>query len=241
VARLTDQAARSAAKGTLLIIFDIDGTLTRTFDVDAALYAQAFFDTFGFPLPTLDWTAYSHTTDRGIAEEALRRAGRAASPTILDAMRRRFIDSLDRALMPDPVHQVPGASVMLDRLREDGCAVAFATGCWEASARLKLSRSFIEIGDCLLVACDEEPDRVAILGSAMKRAASDEGPVVYVGDGAWDVQAAKSLQLPFVGIDHDNRGTLRGLGVGSILSDFRDYGAFLAAVRVSAAMTARTP
>lgn len=217
----------------MLIIFDIDGTLTRTSDVDAALYAQAFFDTFGVPLPTLDWTAYLHATDRGIAEEALQRAGRPASGSALDDMRRRFIESLDRALEPDPAHQVPGASAMLHRLRQDGQGVAFATGCWEASARLKLARSFIEVGDCPFVACDEEPDRVAILRSAMKRAAPAEGPVVYVGDGPWDVQAARSLRLPFVGIAHDGSGRLRGLGVGSVLSDFRDYGdygAFLAAV-----------
>src|SRR5439155_5726890 len=202
----------------------------RTSDVDAALYAQAFLDTFGIPLPTLDWTVYSHATDRGIAEEALRRAGRAASRTTLDDMRRRFIESLDRALRADPAHQVPGASAMLARLREDRHAVAFATGCWEASARLKLARSFIEVGDCHLVACDGEPDRVAILRSAMKRAAPDEGPVVYVGDGPWDVQAARSLRLPFVGIDHDDSGRLRGLRVGTVLRDFRDYGAFLGAV-----------
>jgi hypothetical protein len=39
----------------MLIIFDIDGALTRTSDVDAALYAQAFLDTLGVPLPALDW------------------------------------------------------------------------------------------------------------------------------------------------------------------------------------------
>ena len=56
----------------MLIVFDIDGTLTRTSEVDAALYAQAFFDTFGIPLPTLDWTAYSHA--KGARhDEALRR------------------------------------------------------------------------------------------------------------------------------------------------------------------------
>src|SRR5262245_4510532 len=123
-----------------------------------------------------------------------------------------------------------GASAMLARLRADGHAVAFATGCWEASAHLKLSRSLIEVADCAVVACDDEPDRVAILRSAMKRVALDGGRVVYVGDGPWDVQAAKSLQLPFVGIDHDKRGRLRGLGVGSVLLDFRDYGAFLGAL-----------
>jgi len=120
---------------------------------------------------------------------------------------------------------------MLARLREDGHTVAFATGCWEASARLKLTRSFIEVRDGCLVACDSEPDRVAILRSAMRHAAPRER-VLYVGDGPWDVQAARRLQLPFIGIDHDDSGRLRGHGVGNVLvlRDFHDYEAFLGAV-----------
>src|SRR5438876_999668 len=141
------------------------------------------------------------------------------------------IESLDRALTADPSHQVPGASAMLARLREDGHTVAFATGCWEASARLKLTRSFIEVRDGCLVACDEEPDRVAILRSAMRHAAPRER-VLYVGDGPWDVQAARRLQLPVRGFGPDDSGRLRGHGVGNVLvlRDFHDYEAFLGAV-----------
>src|SRR5947199_8221046 len=98
----------------VLVIFDVDGTLTRTSDIDASLYAQAFFDTFGFPLPTLDWTAYRYATDRGIAEEALRRAGHGRANRSLDDMRRRFIEMLDEALPPDATHQVAGAGTMFD-------------------------------------------------------------------------------------------------------------------------------
>ena len=214
----------------MLVIFDVDGTLTRTFDIDASLYARAFRDTFGVPLPTLDWTAYRYATDRGIAEGALRRAGPRGAGRSLEEMRRRFIEMLDEALPSDAGRQVAGAGTILDRLRQHGHAIAIATGCWEASARLKLARSFIEVGDCPVVGCDDEADRGAILRSAMKRATPDEGPVVYVGDGRWDVQAARCLQLGFVGIDHDDSGRLRRLGVGTVRRDFRDYRAFLGAL-----------
>jgi len=212
----------------VLVIFDVDGTLTRTSDIDASLYAQAFFDTFGFPLPTLDWTAYRYATDRGIAEEALRRAGHGRANRSLDDMRRRFIEMLDEALPPDATHQVAGAGTMFDRLRQDGHAIAIATGCWENSARLKLARSLIEIGECPLVACDEEPDRVAILRCALERAGFNQRHAVYVGDGPWDVRAAQRLRLPFIGIDHNSRGRLRALGIRTVLADFRDYRGFLA-------------
>ena len=76
-------------------------------------------------------------------------------------MRRRFIEMLGKALPPDATHQVAATGTMFDRLRQDGHAIAIATGCWENSARLKLARPLIEIGECPLVACDEEPDRVS--------------------------------------------------------------------------------
>jgi phosphoglycolate phosphatase-like HAD superfamily hydrolase len=79
----------------MLVIFDIDGTLTRTYDLDGAPYARAFVETFGQPLPSREWTTYRHVTDRGIAEVALARLG--------------------QALRPDSGRQVAGAAAILDR------------------------------------------------------------------------------------------------------------------------------
>jgi len=52
----------------MLVVFDVDGTLVRTVELDAALYARAFAETVGRPLPSVDWTSYRRVTDRGIAE-----------------------------------------------------------------------------------------------------------------------------------------------------------------------------
>jgi phosphoglycolate phosphatase-like HAD superfamily hydrolase len=49
--------------------------------------------------------------------------------------------------------------------------------------------------------------------------------ILSIGDGVWDVRAARSLKLPFVGI---GRGAgaerLAGLGASHVLPDFRDLG-----------------
>jgi len=212
----------------MLVVFDIDGTLVRTCELDGALYARAFAETIGQPLPSLDWATYRRVTDRGIAEEALERLGRRGTSAILDALRRCFLAHLDAALADDGTRQVPGAAAILARLRADGHAVAFATGAWEASARMKLARARIAIGEAVLAACDDEPDRVAILRSVIARAGAGHDRVVYVGDGPWDAAAARARGLPFLGIDHDATGRL-GAAVHVVLRDYVDGDAFLRA------------
>lgn len=55
---------------TVLVVFDIDGTLTRTVDLDTEAYATAFRRTFGAELPSLDWASYQNAKESGVAKEA---------------------------------------------------------------------------------------------------------------------------------------------------------------------------
>src|SRR5262249_37761474 len=50
-------------QGLMLIVFDVDGTLVRTVELDAALYVRAFAEVVGQPLPSLDWSTYRRVTD----------------------------------------------------------------------------------------------------------------------------------------------------------------------------------
>ena len=171
----------------MLVLFDIDGTLTQTNALDATLFARAFVDTFRVELPTLDWTAYRDVSDRGVAEEgALRALGRRARPDEIAAMRERFLTSLRRALGEhEGKLEVPGAAAIVRTLREEGRTVALATGCWDASARLKLAHAEIDVTGLTLASSDDEPDRARIMGAAIEASGAVVGrdPIVYVGDG----------------------------------------------------------
>lgn len=208
----------------MLVVFDVDGTLTRSTGLDARLYAQAFRDVFGVPLPSTDWNDYHDATDRAIAEEAVQRLGCDARG--IAAMRERFLDLLAYALRRGGPPTVPGAAEMLARLRGDGHAIALATGAWAASARLKLKRAGLPLEDVPLVGSDEHPRREQIVQAAMLAPADR---IVLVGDGAWDVRAAARLELPFVGVDAEGDGRLRALGL-AVVADYRDAGAFVAAL-----------
>jgi beta-phosphoglucomutase-like phosphatase (HAD superfamily) len=78
-----------------LLIFDVDGTLTATNEVDTRCFARAFLETFGIALNT-SWHIYPYRTDSGIIchsfSQHFRRAPTAAE---LDLFRERFLILLE--------------------------------------------------------------------------------------------------------------------------------------------------
>lgn len=66
-----------------LVMFDIDGTLTQTFAIDAECYVRALTEVSGFEAISTDWASYQHTTNSGILSEIYEmRLGRP--PAVLD-------------------------------------------------------------------------------------------------------------------------------------------------------------
>ncbi len=212
----------------MLVLFDVDGTLTATTVVDAEVYAREFNVVFGVALPTTDWGEYRSPTDRGIAEEAVRRL--RLDPGCIPEFERRFVAELSRELGRRGAQPVAGAAGILDRLEMAGHAAALATGAWEQSARVKLSAAGIRLGQRVLVGSDFHPSREEIVREAWRRSGAMR-PAVYVGDGPWDVRAARALGLPFVGVDSGGTGMLRGACVQQVVPDYQDLAAFISALQ----------
>jgi len=219
----------------MLVVFDVDGTLTRTAGTgaDFVCYARALADVWGIRTTREECNEVRHVTDRGTAEELIaRRLGRAIGPEDLLQLHARFMELLADALPDDPGRlAVPGAAAMLDHLRAAGHGVAIATGAWEASARLKLARAGIPLDGIPLAACDDHLAREAIMEHAIA-CAGGRGRhvrVVYVGDAPWDVRATRRMGLPLVGIDYDASGRLDAHGVSVVLRDYTDVGVVLRA------------
>jgi beta-phosphoglucomutase-like phosphatase (HAD superfamily) len=212
-----------------IALFDIDGTLTASNEIDSICFADAFRDVFGIDIDT-DWNAYEHTTDRGIATQALRRAwGREPDEDDLSRHRARFIQLLDER-MP-ALDEIAGARQFVTELLARGWRLAFCTGAWSDSARLKLARAGFDIS-VPLTSCDDDASREAILLRGIALAADGEQDVVVsFGDGPWDVRAARNLQLAFVGIATSWRAErLRQSGATEVFEDYRDSAAVFAAI-----------
>jgi phosphoglycolate phosphatase-like HAD superfamily hydrolase len=197
-----------------LIMFDLDGTLVDSTNIDSECYLQALVDVFGFDLDRIDrnWSNYPHVTDAGILQTLCQtELGRDPTRAELSYYQQRFLDLLIIAVKKQPLQPIFGAKEILDRLNaEPNYAIALATGAWEQTAQFKLQQAGLD-NIILPRACsDDAYARVEIMKCAYQRSIefyqqSQFETVTYVGDGIWDGVASKHLDYHFVGIGTGKR------------------------------------
>jgi beta-phosphoglucomutase-like phosphatase (HAD superfamily) len=212
-----------------IALFDIDGTLTASNDIDSICFADAYQDVFGITIDS-NWDSYQHTTDRGIVSESLRKHyGREPAEEEIGAHRRRFVELLE--LRMTRLQQIAGAGAFVVQLLARDWRIALCTGAWSESARLKLSRAGFPL-DLPLASCDDDISREAILLHGIALAGGTRNDIVVsFGDAPWDVRAAANLRLPFVAIASGTSAqTLRRMGADAVFEDFRDAAAVFAAL-----------
>jgi phosphoglycolate phosphatase-like HAD superfamily hydrolase len=223
-----------------LVLFDIDGTLTLTEEVDSRCYLCALAEALGTTDFDTDWANYRDVTDSGIASVLLEaHHGEPPSSRQLDAVRERFVALLEQEFAHDPAvcRAVPGAAAILAALTErTGFAVGLATGGSLESARLKLRHAGLGELQFPLASAGDACAREVIMELAAERVAARRGvlgfeSIVYVGDGVWDVKAAKRLGWHFVGVGSgESAERLRREGAHWVIADYRDQGAFFDAI-----------
>jgi phosphoglycolate phosphatase-like HAD superfamily hydrolase len=228
-----------------LAVFDLDGTLAATNEVDSDCFVEAVREEFGFA-PGSNWGAYKHTTDEGIAVEALTdHLGEAPTALQLNRVKRRFADLLASAAGAKPhlFAPIPGAPELLRHLAESGWLLCIATGAWRASAEIKLKTSGLP-ESVPLFCSDGMPSREAILNAAIAHGRAIAGApvsrVVAVGDAVWDIVAAANLSLPFLGVGRGPRALqLCEAGALAVVPDFLDLPETVRCLEVVAAPLSR--
>jgi phosphoglycolate phosphatase-like HAD superfamily hydrolase len=222
-----------------LILFDIDGTLTKTNVVDAKCYALAFEEVFGFPLPTTDWDVYVHVTDSGIIHEVMEaNRGRRASQEEVDAFERAFVRHLEieYAQNAEGFREIPGARAILEAIdAREGMRAALATGGMKGSATYKLSCIGVDTRAFPAGFSNDADSREGVARRAISLADGNGGAadwtLVYVGDGPWDVKTSAAMGMRFVGITGDAPpDKLIRLGATVCIDNYIDQDAFFRAV-----------
>lgn len=217
--------------GPNLVVFDVDGTLTDTADVDSACFAEALAAEFDIDDVDSDWTSYSEFTDSMILREIFdERFGREPESEEISRLVDRFVAVLTHAHdeCPDDFSEIPGAASLLSHLNaHPDWSVAVATGGWARSARLKLGYAGIELDGAPLAAADDSWLRSGIVGAAIERARERAGGpfrrIVLVGDTLWDVSTAAGLNRPFLGVGRAERAeALKAAGAGAVVAGFDD-------------------
>ncbi|MCA9006194.1 MAG: haloacid dehalogenase-like hydrolase [Planctomycetaceae bacterium] len=200
-----------------LCLFDIDGTLTATSDIDTACFVQALKDVFGLQEVNTDWSIYPDVTDSAVTTRLVEmQRGQAPTESEMRQIREHFYALLQTAFEHSPEQCLPiaGGPRFLNSLaRDPQIAIAFATGGWEQTARLKLELSGYDHGHYPLASANDAFTRTAICSLAVERAqqqyaVTDFETIIAFGDGIWDARAAVELGYRFVGIAQGEKTNL---------------------------------
>jgi len=227
-----------------LVIFDVDGTLVGSYQLEGDCFVAAFDDALGITGIDRDWARYDHVTDPGIAAQIIRaRKGREPRADELARLQAAFHVRLAEAAGRDGAFAaIHGAAGLIAALRaRAGWALALATGAWREAALFKIGRSGLDVYGLPAAYGEDGPSRQGIVSAAIARAKEhagvDEfGHIVCVGDGVWDVQTATSLGLPCIGIGTGEQAArLATAGAAQVVADYTDLEAILNALEDAAA------
>jgi len=191
-----------------LVMFDVDGTLCDTHNIDDEIYFQAIHDVLEIERPE-SLINFTHFTDPGILTEMVMNSfEREITTKEYNAVRDHFSDVIMDHLMEDPSLSTPvaGALELFNKLQKDeNVMVAIATGGWGPSACFKLATAGFNIEKTVMATSDDDFERTEIMKlcheRALKRAKVDNfESVTYVGDGPWDEDASEALNWRFIGV-----------------------------------------
>ncbi len=216
----------------MLIIFDIDGTLCDTREVDARCHVEAFESVTGRSLATVDWSLYPEATSAAIVHELLSELGITNAVATEQRILDEFITRLEAEARRKPALFQPadGAlSLFEDLRRREDYKVAIATGDWHESAKLKLRLSGFKTDDVPFASSSDTRRRADIISLAALRAGYAVSNAVYVGDGLWDIKAARELGMRFVGVGTGHE-LLRQHGASRVLASFADKSLFFSLI-----------
>jgi beta-phosphoglucomutase-like phosphatase (HAD superfamily) len=225
-----------------LVMFDIDGTLTQTYQADETCFVQALREVFGFADINTDWASYPHCSDSGILEALFQlRLGRSPLPTEISTFQVHFVSLLTAATIVQPFKPIAGARDFLCSLTSSSVlAVSLASGAWECSARFKLASTGLDFPQIPAAFSDDAHAREDIMQASLVRAAQSRSrdsynAVIYVGDDVWDARAARNLGFRFVGISHEPARVERLYSEGArhIFPDYLDADSFMAVLHES--------
>lgn len=211
------------------IIFDIDGTLTNTKEVDDKCYLRAFQKVFDVDIRNQNWSAFRNVSDWGITEEIfLNEWNRVPTDKEYKALQEEFIHQLKIEKDRDPSQflEVNGAKILIKFLKELDHPLGIATGGWEESAKLKLDAAGIEIEDLGFSNSSRFKTRQDILKDVIFQLSDDRDfeptDIIYFGDGMWDMLTCRKMGIHFIGIDYDGNQKLKDAGVIPVFKDFSD-------------------
>ncbi len=228
---------------SVVVLFDIDGTLITTGGVGRRAIELAFEELFGSK-DACSHFGFDGMTDRAIARQGLAALGREPTSEDIDRLIGVYVRHLERTVAAAPDHSYRIHDGMLEAIalcERRGFAVGLGTGNIREGARLKLARVGIFERFAFGGFGDDHEERDRLLAAGKRRGAErlgrafDETHVVVIGDSPRDVSAAKAIGAACVGVGtgSSSAARLRELGATVAFDSLAAPGALDALLEVS--------
>ncbi|MBN1435061.1 HAD hydrolase-like protein [Candidatus Fermentibacterales bacterium] len=181
---------------TLLLLFDVDGTLVDSAGSGSRSVRKAVEALHG-DASVFDRVQFAGRTDMVIVSDALRLLGVEPLPERLEEVRLLYLAKLASELEAagDRAKALPGVTDLLARLHVDPCfQTGILTGNWSDGARMKLSHCGIWHFFPFGAFGEDGPERERLVGPALERAGAWSGrsfrheEVWVIGDTPLDVR-----------------------------------------------------
>ncbi len=205
---------RKGAVMAKFVMFDIDGTLVDSNEVDAICFVRSIEEEFDIADIDARWETYKHATDSGIFEEIFERAF-ASKPSGREIRRHieRFSNLLEEHYSQDSAMfaEIGGAGAVLKKLKDHPeWKIGIATGAWRESALFKLRSAGLDVRGIPLVTGSDAKSREEILLGCIEDSKACYGAdkfekIVSVGDAVWDLKTANKLGVGFVAINEPQK------------------------------------
>lgn len=222
-----------------LLIFDIDGTLTNTKQVDDECFIATFEERYGVKLGEVDWNKFQNVTDTALFQDIyFSLFEKNPSQAEMEAFRWDFLKRFEIQFKTNPhlFQEVKGAANFLKHCEtQRNIRVALATGAWRHSAIFKLMTADIPYQWLILSHADNFIRRHDIILDAIAQCKEKYSTdffehIVYFGDGKWDFETTRDLEIPFIGIDVKGDNQLINLGTKYVFPNFEDVAAIMHAI-----------
>ena len=188
--------------GTMVIVFDVDGTLIGGEEQDWPSFENAIHGVFGFFPDRGFWDSMEEVTGRAILRKASEVAGLDFKSELEEKTCNLYLKNLRKAApFKNTVFQPKlGAVEIISLLKQTSVFdVAVATGDFKESSQFKLASAGLDLRGVAYASSSDAELRKDIITKAVERAGGNIVDAIYVGDGVWDLRACRQLDIPFIG------------------------------------------
>ena len=226
---LSQVGIRLNGKGMNLIIFDIDGTLTETTEMDSRCFMRTLEDILRIKEINTDWESYKHSTDSGVLLEIYdHHFHKMPTAEEILTIQNCFVNYLQQEWSQNKnlCSCITGASSLFSLIEELAqWHIAIATGGWKPSALFKLDAAKIPHHSVPKAFADDHLERTEIINIAIQRSQQLHGHpsyqrTIYVGDKSWDERASHQLGIEFIGVGPSFDKTAKKSGL--FIDDYSD-------------------